>query len=89
MLEQVGHARPLIEQTPDPSQADQADPEFEAVCRVDAGEEGVLPPPGPEVIGDPPRVSFVMGEEPGRGQHCQVLQPGKLPDLLDVADLLL
>ena len=31
----------------------------------------------------------IVAEEPGRGQQREVLQPGDLPDLLDVADLLL
>ena len=35
------------------------------------------------------RVRLVAGEEPGRGQQREVLQPGDLPDLLDVAGLLL
>ena len=41
------------------------------------------------MIGDPACVVLVLGEEPGGGQQRQVLQPGELPDLLDVADLLL
>ena len=89
MLEQAGYARPVIQQAPDPGQADQPDAEFDAAGPVHAGQEGVLPPPGAQLVGDPARVSLVMAEEPGRGQQREVLQPGELPYLLDVADLLL
>ena len=41
------------------------------------------------MIGDPSCVPLVLGEVPGSGQQCEVLQPGELPDLLDVTDLLL
>ena len=88
-LEQVGHARPVVEQAPDPGQADQADAELDAAGPVHAGQERVLPPPGAEMVGDPAGVPLVTGEEPGGGQQREVLQPGDLPDLLDVADLLL
>ena len=88
-LEQVGYARPVVQQPPDPGQADQPDAELDAARPVHAGQEGVLPPPGAQLVGDPARVLLVMGEEPGGGQQREVLQPGDLPDLLDVADLLL
>ena len=88
-LEQVDHARPVIQQAPDPGQADQADPELDAAGPVHAGQERVLPPPGAQMIGDPACVPLVLGEEPGGGQQREVLQPGELPDLLDVTDLLL
>ena len=53
MLEQVGYARPVIQQTPDPGQADQADAEFDAARPVNPGQEGILLPPGAEMIGHP------------------------------------
>ncbi len=50
---------------------------------------GFSSPPGAQLVGDPVGVPLVAGEEPGRGQQREVLQAGDLPDLLDVADLLL
>ena len=41
------------------------------------------------MIGDPACVPLVLAQEPGGGQQREVLQPGELPDLLDVTDLLL
>ena len=54
-----------------------------------AGQERVLLPPGPQLAGDPLGVLLVLAQVPGGGQQGQVLQPGDLPDLLDVADLFL
>src|SRR5262249_55758880 len=88
-LEQVGYAGPVVEQAPDPSQVAQADAELGAARPVHTGKEGILPPPGTEMIGNPLRVSLVMGQEPGRSQQCEVLQPGQHPDLPDVTNLLL
>ena len=76
-LEQAGRARPVIEQAPDPGQADQADAELDAAGPVRAGQKRVLPPPGAQLISDPAGVSLVLGEEPGGGQQCEVLQPGQ------------
>ena len=42
-----------------------------------------------ELVGHPARVPLVAAQRPGRGQQREVLQAGDLPDLLDVADLLL
>ena len=50
---------------------------------------GFSSPPGAELVGDPVGVPLVMAEEPGGGQQREVLQAGDLPDLLDVAGLLL
>src|SRR5580693_4295731 len=87
-LEQVGRARPVVEQAPDPRQADQADAELYAAGPVHAGQERVLPRPRAKLVRDPASVSLVMGEKPGRGEQSEVLQPGEFPDLLDVADLI-
>ena len=39
------------------------------------------------MLGHPIRVLLLMGKEPSGGQQGEVLHPGDLPDLLDVADL--
>src|SRR5579859_6566957 len=87
-LEQVGRAGPVIQQAPDPCQADQADAELYTAGPVHTGQERVLPPPGAQLVRDPASISLVMGERPGSGEQREVLQPGEFPDLLDVADLL-
>ena len=88
-LEQVGDAGPVVEQPPDPGQADQPDADLDAAGPVHAGQERVLAPPGAQLVGHPLGVGLVAGEEPRRGQQREVLQAGDLPDLLDVAGLLL
>ena len=82
-------AGPVVEQAADPGQADQPDAELDAAGPVHARQERVLPPPGAELARHPVRVRLVAGQEPGGGQQREVLQPGDLPDLLDVAGLLL
>ena len=67
MLEQVGDAGPLVQEPPDPGKADQADADLDAARPVNAREEGVLPPPGTQLVGHPVRVRLVVGEKPGRG----------------------
>src|SRR5260370_22729607 len=89
VLEQIGYARPVIQQASNPGQADQPDAELDAARPVHAGQEGILPPPGAQMIGHPARIFLFMGEKPGISQKREMLQPGDLPDLLDVADLLL
>ena len=59
------------------------------LVQLHAGQEGVLPPPGAELARHPVGVRLLAGQEPGGGQQREVLQPGDLPDLLDVAGLLL
>ena len=88
-LEQPGHAGPVIQQPPDPGQADQPDADLDAARPVHAGQEGVLPEPGAKLVGYPAGITLVVGQEPGRGQQREVLQAGDFPDLLDVAGLLL
>src|SRR2546430_14516636 len=73
-LEQVGYARPVSQQAPDPGQAYQADPELDAAGPVHAGQERVLPPPGAQMIGDPARVPLVLAQEPGGRQQPEVPQ---------------
>src|SRR5262245_37231167 len=89
MLEQVRDGRPLVQEPPDPGQADEADPDLDAAGPVNPRQEGVLPPPGAKLVGYPLRIRLVVCEEPGGSQQREVLQPGDLPDLLDVAGLLL
>ena len=50
VFEQIGYPGPVVEKTPDPGQADQADAEFDAARPVNAGQEGILLPPGAEMI---------------------------------------
>ena len=45
-------------------------------------------PEGAELFIDPLRVAVVVAQRPGAGQQREMLQPGDLPDLLDVAGLL-
>ena len=44
-------------------------------------------PPGPQLVGGGLGVALLAGQPPGRGQHGEVVVPGHLPDLLDVAGL--
>ena len=88
-LEQVSYTGPVVKETPDPGEADQANAELDAARPVDARQEGILLPPGAQLVGHPARVLLFVGKKPGIGQQREVLQPGDLPDLLDVADLLL
>ena len=60
-------------------------PELDPAGPVHAGEERVLPPPRPQLVGDCLGVALVAGEPPRGGEHGQVVVPGHLPDLLDVA----
>ena len=55
VLEQGGDPRPVVQQAPDPGQADQPDADLDAARPVHAGQEGVLPPPGAQLVGDPLR----------------------------------
>ncbi len=87
LLEQAGDTRPVVQQAPDPGQADQPDADLDAARPVHAGEERVRPAPRAQLVCHPARVPVVPGEVPGGCQQRQVLQPGDLPDLLDVAGL--
>ena len=86
VIEQAVHAGPVVQQAPDPDQADQPDTNLDAAGPVHAGQKGIFPVPGPQLIGNPACVGVVASKEPGRGQEREVLQAGNLPDLLDVAD---
>ena len=88
MLEQIGYARPAVEKTPDPGQADQADAQFDAARPVNPGQEGILLPPGAEMIGHPGGVLVVTSQQPGGRQHREMLHARDFPDLLHVAALL-
>src|SRR5205823_3586199 len=68
-FEQIGHPGPVVEKTPDPGQADQADAEFDAARPVDAGQEGILLPPGAEMLRYPDGILLFAGEKPGGGQQ--------------------
>ncbi len=46
LLEQAGRAGPVVQQAPDPGQADQPDADLDPAGPVHAGQERVLPPPG-------------------------------------------
>ncbi len=72
MLKQIGNARPIIEQAPDPGQTDQADADLNAARPVNARQKGILPPPGTEVLGDPIRIFLFPSEEPGGGQEREI-----------------
>ena len=85
VLEEVLTLGQLVEQPADPDPGDQPDPELDPAGPVDAGEERVGAPPGPQLVGDGLGVPLVPGEPPRGGQHGQVVVPGQLPDLLDVA----
>ena len=87
-LEQVGYAGPVIEKAPDPGQTDQPDTKFYPARPVNAGQEGILPPPGAEMFGHP----MAYLSSPLRNQavdnSVRCCRRG-FPDLLDIADLLL
>ena len=84
-LEEVRHTRPLVQQPPDPGEVDQPDAELDAAGPVDAGQERIGRPPGPQLGGYPLRIGVLPGQIPGGREQRQVLQPIDLPDLLDVA----
>jgi hypothetical protein len=84
-LEQGSRPRPVIQQPPDPGQADQPDADLDAAGPVHTGQERVLLPPGPQLGGHPLGAGLIPAGVPGRREHGQVMKPGDLPDLLDVA----
>ena len=88
-LEEAGGARPPVQKAADPGQADQPDADLDAARPVDARQERVIPPPGAQLLVHAAGVGIIVAEEPGRGQEREVLQPGDLPDLLDVPGQLL
>ena len=50
ILEAVADARPAIEQPACPGEANQAKPDLDAACPMHAGEEGIGPPPGLQML---------------------------------------
>ena len=87
VLEQVADLGPVIEQPADPGPGDQADSSLNTARPMHSGEEWVCTPPRAKLIPSGLGVALVLREPPGGRQHSEVMVPGELPNLLDIARL--
>ena len=87
VLEKVTHLGPLIEQSAGPRPGDQADSCLDTACPVHTGQERVGTPPGAQLPRGRLGVALVLRQPPCGRQDGDVMMPGHLPDLLDVARL--
>src|SRR5215217_818172 len=85
-LEQRFGPGPTVQQPADPNPRQQSEAELDAASPVDAGQERVGRPPGPELGGNGPGVPLVAVKMVRSRQDRQVLVPRRLPHLLDVTD---
>ncbi len=88
VVEQGPDPGPTVQQTPHPDPGEQPDAELDSARPMDAREERVAAPPGPQLRRREVRVTRVGCEEKGGREDGQLVVPRRLPDVFDRADLL-
>src|SRR5688572_7968093 len=87
VLEKVTHLGPLVKQAAYPGPGNQPNSGLDTACPVHSRQKWVGSPPGTQLFRGRIRVMLLLRQPPCARQNGQVMVPGHLPDLLNVAGL--